>query len=158
MNVRHLQHSRKQPGLPPSLWLSVRVFYWPNQVGVRRRHQLAPTRGLIQPMILSHDITNTSSKMEALLFWCVGFNQESGVYTRFISEIICRLMEHSIVSIDIFFLETLSTSPPSLTSSVSVTTKPSLSPYHSADVECKDLDAFLYFISRVRILVHYPSA
>jgi hypothetical protein len=129
-NVRHLQLSRKQPGLPLSLWLSAWVPYWPNQMGVRRWHQPAPTRGLAQLMIRSHDTTNISSKMETLPFWCVGFSQQRGVHTIFISEIICRLMEHSIVSIDISFLETLSTSPPDLTSSVSVTTKPSLSPYH----------------------------
>jgi hypothetical protein len=59
-----------------------------------------------------------------------GVSQESGVHIRFISEIVCRLMEHFIVSTDISFLGTLSALPPCLTSSASVTTKPSLSPYH----------------------------
>ena len=95
-----------------------------------RRHQPAPTRKLMQLMIRSHDITNTSSKMETLPFWCVVFSQGSGVHTRFITGIICRLMEHSIVFIDTSFLETQCTSPPGLTSSASVTTKLSLSPYH----------------------------
>ena len=54
----------------------------------------------------------------------------SGLHTRFISEIVYRLMEHSIVSIDTSFLGTLSTSQADLTSSASVTTNPSLSPYH----------------------------
>jgi hypothetical protein len=51
-------------------------------------------------------------------------------HTGFTDQIVYRLMEHSIVSIDISSLATQCTSPPDLTSSVSVTTKPSLSLYH----------------------------
>ena len=54
----------------------------------------------------------------------------TGAHTGFTGQIVCRLMEHSTVSIDISSLGTQCTFPLDSTSLAFVTTKLSLSPYH----------------------------
>ena len=61
--------SAVQGALPSSLRVSVPVLYWLDLVGMSHRHQPAPTLGLVELMIRSYDITNTSSTMEMLPFW-----------------------------------------------------------------------------------------
>lgn len=101
----------------------------------------------------SHVIENTSSQTETSHFWYLVLYHDSSVHLRLTDLVIHRSAACSTASIDTFSLVTRHISLPSLTSSTSVITKPSIPSYHSATPNVKTLTpcSLSYILSKATI-------